>query len=99
MTVFLCAKFVKCKGDFFQKIYMTDFSIFNKETSLSFKKQKGFIKRVLTGKNSHCPECGNGIELILPELNFHKKNTQKNPGIYCKKGCTDIELDMDAVNV
>ncbi len=78
---------------------MTDFSVFNKVTSQSFKKQKGFIKRVLTGKNSQCPECGNGVELVLPEQNAKQKNAQKNPGIYCKKGCTDIELDMDAINV
>ena len=81
---------------------MTDFSILNKETSQSFKNQKGFIKRVLTGKSSNCPECGKDIELVLPEQanskNASQKNTQKNPGIYCKKGCTDIELDMDAVN-
>ena len=79
---------------------MTDFSIFNKETSQSFKKQKGFIKRVLSGKSSSCPECGKDIELILPEQPKSKsaaqKNTQKNPGIYCKQGCTDIELDMNA---
>ncbi|MBM7073092.1 hypothetical protein JQC92_13810 [Shewanella sp. 202IG2-18] len=74
---------------------MTDFSIFNKTTSQSFKQQKGFIKRVLNGKNLNCPECGKDLELILPA----KKDAVKNPGIYCKKGCTDIELDMDAVQV
>ncbi len=79
---------------------MTDFSILNKETSQSFKQQKDFIKSVLTGKTTSCPECGKDIELILPGQagnNASQKSARKNPGIYCEEGCTDIELDMDAV--
>ncbi len=72
---------------------MTDFSIKNKLTSQSFNKQKGLIKRILLGKSTTCPECKAELELILPET----KNTNKKPGIYCKKGCTDIELELEAV--
>ena len=69
---------------------MSHFKIINQQTSQSFKQQKNFIKGVLVGKYTDCPECGKNITLILPEDN----KTEKNPGIYCLKGCTDIELDM-----
>ncbi|WP_133407534.1 hypothetical protein [Parashewanella tropica] len=72
---------------------MTDFESINKLTSQSFKQQKGLIKRVLNGKPSQCAECKQPLELVLPE-----DQKAKSSGIYCKKGCTDIELELDAVN-
>ncbi|MGB0894201.1 MAG: hypothetical protein ACPGUD_07325 [Parashewanella sp.] len=75
----------------------SDFSAFNKTTSQSFNHQKGLIKRALSGKLSQCPECKKNLNIILPEHNNSKNNAQKAPGIYCVKGCTDIELEMEAV--
>ncbi|RLV60362.1 hypothetical protein D5018_07505 [Parashewanella curva] len=71
---------------------MSDFDKINKLTSQSFKNQKGLIKRVLAGKASQCPECSHDLMLVLP-----KESAGKSPGIYCKKGCTDIELEMEQV--
>ncbi|MGL5391547.1 MAG: hypothetical protein ACRDA8_09290 [Shewanella sp.] len=69
------------------------FSLLNQTTTSSFNEQKQLIKRVLQGKPVQCPTCGQALRVVLPE----QASAQQAPGIYCAKGCTDIELDMQAV--
>ncbi|MGL4446206.1 hypothetical protein [Shewanella sp.] len=69
------------------------FTLLNQTTTASFNEQKQLIKRVLQGKSVQCPQCKQALTVILPE----KANAAHAPGIYCAKGCTDIELDMEAV--
>lgn len=65
-----------------------DFSVVNKETSDSFHKQKALIKKVLAGKTVACNRCKQPL-LLVP------KNKEGQAYIRCKKGCTDIELDVE----
>ncbi|MBB1268183.1 hypothetical protein [Shewanella sp. SR44-3] len=75
-----------------------DFSAINDTTEKSFIAQKNLIKRVLKGTPSQCPECQKPLTLRLPtQANKHSADTPA-AGIFCAKGCTDIELDMEAVN-
>ncbi len=65
-----------------------DFSIVNKETSNSFHKQKSVIKRVLSGKKVACETCQQPLILV-------PTNQEGNAYINCKKGCTNIELEVE----
>ena len=65
-----------------------DFSVVNKETSDSYHKQKALIKKVLSGKNVACVSCHNNLELV-------PKNKEGLAYIRCKKGCTNIELEVE----
>lgn len=71
-----------------------DFATLSKMTAQSFATQKHLIKRVFKGLPVPCPVCGTVLTLILP------KDAQPGsiPGIYCKRGCTDIELELETVN-
>ena len=75
-----------------------DFSQVNDPSAKSFNEQKNLIKRVLKGSPTQCPTCSKPLTLQLP-TNSKKalKPTDKAAGIYCAPGCTDIELDMEAV--
>ncbi|GLX77050.1 hypothetical protein tinsulaeT_03900 [Thalassotalea insulae] len=67
---------------------MTDISqltSFAKLTSKSFHQQKNFIKKVLIGKVTHCPQCQHPLDIYLTD--------NGESSIRCKKRCTDIELD------
>ncbi|NMH64606.1 hypothetical protein [Shewanella salipaludis] len=68
------------------------FAEIGKLTANSFNAQKQLIKRVLKGQSVSCAGCRQPLNVLLPE---QLKPGQK-PGIFCKKGCTDIELDMEA---
>jgi hypothetical protein len=71
-----------------------DFATLNKMTAKSFATQKNLIKRVFKGQAVPCPVCGTVLTLLLP-----KEATQGTaPGIYCKRGCTDVELALEAVD-
>lgn len=59
---------------------------FNKITSDSFHQQKNFIKKVLSGRITQCPECGQILKINM-------SNTNEQSTIRCAKQCTDIELD------
>ncbi|NKF51083.1 hypothetical protein G3R49_11005 [Shewanella sp. WXL01] len=74
-----------------------DFSAVNGTTQKSFNAQKNLIKRMLKGNSAECSVCGQTLTLLLPPNSKNAKAADKAPGIYCKKGCTDIELDMEAV--
>lgn len=69
------------------------FAVLNQTTLTSFNEQKNLIKRVFKGKPVQCAHCQQTLKVILPE---HAKANEK-AGIFCPKGCTDIELDMEAV--
>lgn len=73
-----------------------DFSAINDTTEKSFIEQKNLIKRVLKGTPSQCPVCHKPLTLRLPDPK--KQPDAKAAGIFCAKGCTDIELDIEAVN-
>lgn len=65
-----------------------DFSVVNKETSDSFHKQKAVIKKVLAGKTLACETCQQVLVLV-------PKNQEGHAYINCKKGCTNIELEVE----
>lgn len=69
------------------------FAVLNQITAASFNEQKNLIKRVFKGKAVQCPHCKQTLKVILPEL----EKAGQASGIYCAKGCTNIELDMEAV--
>lgn len=64
------------------------FSRLQKNSSDSFHRQKALIKKVMAGKKSACPVCGQSI--VLAQAKSAEKLT-----LSCKKGCTDIELDIE----
>lgn len=59
---------------------------FNKLTSDSFHQQKNFIKKVLAGRITKCPQC-------QQNLTINMSNSDEQSTIRCVKKCTDIELD------
>ncbi|MDB2387014.1 hypothetical protein N9W21_06680 [Shewanella sp.] len=67
-----------------------DFSVINDNTAKSFNEQKQLIKRVFKGNTVLCPTCNQALVMKLPV----KDQQESVSGIRCKKGCTDIELDM-----
>ena len=71
-----------------------DFSNINKTTTQSYNEQKNMIKRVFKGQSVLCSNCNQTLLLKLPV----PKQPASLSGIYCKKGCTDIELDMEQIN-
>ncbi|MCL1048557.1 hypothetical protein L2755_02765 [Shewanella abyssi] len=70
-----------------------DFSVINDTTAKSFHEQKNLIKRVFKGNTVLCQTCKQALEMKLPV----KGRDETVAGIRCKKGCTDIELDMEIV--
>lgn len=64
-----------------------DFKQLQKQTAKSFNDQKALIKKVMAGREMCCKTCGQSLTLVLPEQS-------ETPGIRCKKGCTDIQLDF-----
>lgn len=70
-----------------------DFSVINDTTAKSFNEQKNLIKRVFKGNTVLCQTCKQVLEMKLPV----KGQNETVSGIRCKKGCTDIELDMEIV--
>lgn len=66
---------------------VVDFSALNKLAAKSFNEQKALIKKVMAGRLIMCTTCNQPLELRLPMAS-------DKPGIYCRKGCTNIELDF-----
>ena len=64
------------------------FSQLQKKSSDSFHRQKSLIKKVMAGKKTACPVCGQMISLVAAKAN-------EKLSLSCKKGCTDIELDIE----
>lgn len=69
------------------------FAVLNQTTADSFNEQKNLIKRVFKGKPVQCPSCHQPLKVILPET----AKAEQAAGIFCPKGCTDIELDIEAI--
>jgi len=69
-------------------INIHQFKDLQKKSSHSFNQQKSLIKKFMLGKIVYCAVCGEKLELKLPE-------NSTTAGIFCKKGCTDIQLDMN----
>ncbi|WP_298768644.1 hypothetical protein [uncultured Shewanella sp.] len=70
-----------------------DFSHINQTTTQSYNEQKKLIKRVFKGQTVSCKKCGQALLLKLPKTD----PSTTLSGIYCKKGCTDLELDMEHI--
>lgn len=68
-------------------INILQFKDLQKKSAQSFTKQKLLIKKLMLGKIIYCEVCGEKLELKLPE-------NSTVAGVFCKKGCTDIQLDM-----
>jgi len=68
-------------------IDIKQFAALKKSSAASFNDQKALIKKVMAGRKVNCKTCNSELFIVLPE----KSDT---PGIYCKKGCTDISLDF-----
>ena len=67
-----------------------DFSQLNKKARDSFHKQRTILKKLSQGKTLHCEQCGEVLTLDL---------ATSEPGkgvVKCKKGCTDIILELGA---
>lgn len=63
-----------------------DFSTINKSAAQSFIKQRNLIKRIGQGELVLCEQCSLPLSLNVSELT--------ETGIRCKKGCTDISLEL-----
>ncbi|WP_076410631.1 hypothetical protein [Shewanella sp. UCD-KL12] len=70
-----------------------DFSTINKTTAKSFNEQKNLIKRLFKGNTVLCETCKQPLNLVVPT---DTAQTGKY-GVFCKKGCTDIELELEMV--
>lgn len=68
-------------------IDITQFSALKKTSANSFNNQKALIKKVMAGRKINCEVCNSELFIVLPE-------DSGTPGLYCKKGCTDILLDF-----
>jgi len=68
-------------------IDVNQFAVLKKSSAKSFNDQKALIKKVMAGRKINCETCNSELFVVLPE----DKGT---PGLYCKKGCTDISLDF-----
>ncbi|MBQ4801059.1 hypothetical protein J8L73_18360 [Pseudoalteromonas sp. MMG006] len=67
-----------------------DFSNLNKKASDSFYKQRNMLKQLAQGKTLKCEKC-NGV------LTLDLATSESGKGLVkCKKGCTDIALELGA---
>ncbi|WDE06612.1 hypothetical protein SG34_006790 [Thalassomonas viridans] len=64
------------------------FSRLQKSSSDSFHRQKALLKKVMAGKKTPCPVCGETLALAQAKAAEKLK-------VGCQKGCTDIELDIE----
>ncbi|GIU19175.1 hypothetical protein TUM4644_06570 [Shewanella colwelliana] len=75
------------------KTQKLDFSAINKTTAKSFNDQKNLIKRLFKGNTVMCEACHQPLHLVVPT----EKAQTGQYGVFCKKGCTDIQLEMDLI--
>ncbi|MCG9754052.1 hypothetical protein L1D40_02280 [Shewanella insulae] len=68
-----------------------DFSAINKSTANSFNEQKNLIKKLFKGNRVDCQICKQPLQLVVPT----EKAQTGHYGVFCKKGCTDIELEIE----
>lgn len=68
-----------------------DFSSINTASAQSFNEQKRLIKRLFKGEKVLCDRCKQPLKLVVP---LDKQSDQRY-GVFCKKHCTDIELEIE----
>ena len=73
-------------------IDLKTFSSLEKASKNSFAKQKKMMKKVMAGQTILCPKCQQPLFLFTPE--YCTTSSSETPGIRCKKGCTDLQLDF-----
>ena len=73
-------------------INIKQFAELQKKSKKSFANQRQVMKKVIAGQEVLCPTCQQPLYLLTPEQCTTSNN--KNSGIRCKKGCTDIQLDF-----
>lgn len=64
-----------------------DFSQINKSTADSFNQQRNIIKRLAKGQTVLCEQCKQPLTL--------KVTNEGESGVWCAKGCTQINLELD----
>ena len=106
-TIFNRITFACCKGwytsaNIYQLIILSmtepnssntqklDFSAINKTTAKSFNEQRNLIKRLFKGNAAQCDTCKQPLQLVVPT----EKAKTGHYGVFCKKGCTDILLEI-----
>lgn len=73
-------------------IDIKQFTALEKASKNSFAQQKQMMKKVMAGQTVLCPECQQPLMLITPDGRALVGSI--SPGIRCKKGCTDLQLDF-----
>jgi len=68
------------------------FAALQKASKDSFAKQRQMMKKVMAGQKTLCSQCQQPLFLFTPEKNTTENSNQ--PGVRCKKGCTDVQLDF-----
>ncbi|MFC3034809.1 hypothetical protein ACFOEE_20075 [Pseudoalteromonas fenneropenaei] len=68
---------------------MLDLKQFNQRRAASFNQQRALLKSLSSGKTCCCEHCKAPLQLDL-------HSTTKQGRVYCKKGCTDILLELGA---
>ncbi|MFD2168259.1 hypothetical protein ACFSJY_18525 [Thalassotalea euphylliae] len=66
---------------------LTSLGALQQQSKKSFNDQKATIKKVLAGKRVNCKQCRD-------MLVFVSSNDEQRAKVSCKKGCTDIALDI-----
>lgn len=65
-----------------------DFSQINKAAAKSFNQQRNVIKRIAKGQTVLCEGCQQPLTLTVL--------SEGESGVQCTKGCTHINLELDA---
>lgn len=72
-------------------------SALQKASKDSFARQRQMMKKVMAGQTVLCSQCQQPLFLFTPEQSTQGKKSSeqaKPPGVRCKKGCTDLQLDF-----
>ena len=67
-------------------------STLQKNSKNSFAQQRQMMKKVMSGQTVLCHQCQQPLFLFTPES--CTASNSKPPGVRCKKGCTDLQLDF-----
>jgi len=74
-------------------IDISQFSALQKKSKNSFAEQKKIMKKVMAGQTVLCLTCQQPLYLSTPKRGADSNNEKL--GICCKKGCTDVQLDIN----
>lgn len=73
-------------------IDIKQFAELQKKSKSSFASQRQLMKKVMSGQTVLCSTCQQPLLLLTPK--YSATASSENLGIRCKKGCTDIQLDL-----